>query len=64
MPAGRLPRSKNVVLHHDLIDIARPGEEIDVTGIFLHGYDKGLNAQTGFPVFATYLEVCAALCCI
>ena len=56
MPAGRLPRSKNVVLLHDLIDIARPGEEIDVTGIFQHGYDSRLNAQTGFPVFATFIE--------
>jgi DNA replication licensing factor MCM2 len=54
--AGRLPRSKNVILLHDLVDIARPGEEIDITGIYLHGYDSGLNAQTGFPVFATYLE--------
>lgn len=56
VPAGRLPRSKNVVLLHDLIDVARPGEEIDVTGIFQHGYDSRLNAQTGFPVFATFIE--------
>lgn len=56
VPAGRLPRSKNVILLHDLIDVARPGEEVDVTGVYQHGYDSGLNAQTGFPVFATYLE--------
>jgi hypothetical protein len=56
VPAGRLPRSKNVILLHDLIDIARPGEEIDVTGIFQHGYDYSLNAQSGFPVFATFIE--------
>lgn len=32
VPAGRLPRHKEVILLNDLIDIARPGEEIDVTG--------------------------------
>ena len=32
MPAGRLPRHKEVILLHDLIDKARPGEEVDVTG--------------------------------
>ncbi len=32
VPAGRLPRSKEVILTNDLIDVARPGEEIDVTG--------------------------------
>lgn len=32
MPAGRLPRQKEVVLLHDLIDCARPGEEVEVTG--------------------------------
>lgn len=32
VPAGRLPRHKEVILTHDLIDCARPGEEIEVTG--------------------------------
>lgn len=32
VPAGRLPRHKEVVLLCDLIDKARPGEQIDVTG--------------------------------
>lgn len=32
VPAGRLPRHKEVILLYDLIDVARPGEEIDVTG--------------------------------
>lgn len=34
--AGRLPRHREVVLLHDLIDCARPGEEIQVTGAALH----------------------------
>jgi DNA replicative helicase MCM subunit Mcm2 (Cdc46/Mcm family) len=30
--AGRLPRHKDIILLHDLIDNARPGEEITVVG--------------------------------
>lgn len=33
VPAGRLPRQKEVIVLNDLIDCARPGEEIDVTGM-------------------------------
>nr|WCZ58478.1 DNA replication licensing factor MCM2 [Andalucia godoyi] len=56
VPAGRLPRSKEVILLGDLIDCARPGEEIDVTGILKNAYDSYLNARNGFPVFSTVLE--------
>ena len=34
VPAGRLPRHKEVILLHDLINQARPGEEVMVTGHF------------------------------
>ena len=30
--AGRLPRHKEVILLHDLIDQARPGEEVSIVG--------------------------------
>jgi len=33
VPTGRLPRYKEVILLNDLIDCARPGEEIEVSGI-------------------------------
>lgn len=56
VPAGRLPRQKEVILLNDLIDCARPGEEIDLTGIYMHSYDTGLNVKNGFPVFSTCLE--------
>lgn len=56
MPAGRLPRQKEVILLHDLIDCARPGEEVEVTGIYCSGYDAQLNARSGFPVFSTHIE--------
>jgi len=32
VPAGRLPRHKEVIMLHDLIDCARPGEQIEITG--------------------------------
>jgi DNA replication licensing factor MCM2 len=56
VPAGRLPRSKEVVMLNDLIDSVRPGEEIEVTGILKNNFDAQLNAKNGFPVFATVIE--------
>jgi len=56
VPAGRLPRTKEIILLHDLIDCARPGEEIDVTGVYEYSFDAGLHAKQGFPVFHTLLE--------
>ena len=54
--AGNVPRTKDVILLGDLIDKAQPGEEIDVTGIFIHNYETGLNRNFGFPVFCTVIE--------
>ncbi|KAJ3095704.1 MCM DNA helicase complex subunit, partial [Phlyctochytrium planicorne] len=54
--AGRLPRHKDVILLWDLVDSVKPGEEIEVTGIYRNIYDASLNVQHGFPVFATVLE--------
>lgn len=56
VPAGRLPRQRDVVLLWDLIDKAKPGEEIEVTGTYRNNYDAQLNNRNGFPVFATILE--------
>ncbi|ERN06348.1 hypothetical protein AMTR_s00016p00242770 [Amborella trichopoda] len=56
VPAGRLPRCKEVILLNDLIDCARPGEEIEVTGIYTNNFDFSLNTKNGFPVFATVVE--------
>lgn len=56
VPAGRLPRSKEVVLLHDLIDCARPGEEVEVTGVFTNHAEQSLGTAAGFPVFATLVE--------
>lgn len=56
VPAGRLPRQREVILLADLIDIAKPGDEVEVTGIYRNSYDAQLNNKNGFPVFATILE--------
>jgi DNA replication licensing factor MCM2 len=55
VPPGRVPRTKEVLLINDLIDIARPGEEVEVTGIYEHTYDSNLTLKSGFPVFSTFL---------
>lgn len=56
VPAGRLPRTKEVILLWDLVDSVRPGEEIEVTGIYRNSFDVHLNTKNGFPVFATIIE--------
>ncbi|KAI4373740.1 hypothetical protein MLD38_011826 [Melastoma candidum] len=45
VPAGRLPRYKEVILLNDLIDCARPGEEIETTGIYTNNFDLSLNTK-------------------
>lgn len=37
VPPGTLPRSKDVYVFYDLIDLAKPGDEIEVTGIYTNG---------------------------
>ncbi len=56
VPAGRLPRHREVILLWDLIDSAKPGEEVEITGVYRNNYDAQLNNKNGFPVFATILE--------
>lgn len=56
VPAGRLPRHREVILLWDLIDSCKPGDEIEVTGTYRNNYDAQLNNKNGFPVFATILE--------
>ncbi|CAD5117548.1 DgyrCDS6310 [Dimorphilus gyrociliatus] len=56
VPAGRLPRSKDAVLLDDLVDTCKPGDEIELTGIYCNNYSGSLNTSNGFPIFATVLQ--------
>eukprot|EP00316_Scyphosphaera_apsteinii_P000527 CAMPEP_0119314172 /NCGR_PEP_ID=MMETSP1333-20130426/31965_1 /TAXON_ID=418940 /ORGANISM="Scyphosphaera apsteinii, Strain RCC1455" /LENGTH=910 /DNA_ID=CAMNT_0007319233 /DNA_START=48 /DNA_END=2780 /DNA_ORIENTATION=+ len=53
VPPGRLPRHKEVIMTWDLIDKVRPGEQIEVTGVYNTSFDASLNRVSGFPVFST-----------
>ena len=56
--AGRLPRAKDAILLGDLCDTAKPGDEIDLTGVYTNNYYGSLNtAQGGFSVFGRILNV-------
>ena len=46
--SGRVPRTKDVILLYDLIDQVRPGEEVEVTGQYVHSYDTALNTKNGY----------------
>ncbi|QBM90694.1 DNA replication licensing factor MCM2 [Metschnikowia aff. pulcherrima] len=56
VPAGRLPRHREIILLSDLVDVAKPGEDVEIVGIYKNNYDGHLNAKNGFPVFATIIE--------
>ncbi|KAJ2655956.1 MCM DNA helicase complex subunit [Coemansia sp. RSA 1200] len=56
VPPGRLPRHRDVIVLWDLIDCARPGDEIEVTGVYAHTLDAAPGAMRGFPAFSTVIE--------
>ena len=56
VPAGRVPRSKDVILLADLVDSCRPGEEVEITGIYVNAFSAVQNMRNGFPVFSTTIE--------
>jgi len=54
--AGKMPRSKEVVLTDDQVDQVRPGDELIVTGMYRCLHDAGTNARTCFPVYRTIID--------
>lgn len=45
-----------MILLGDNIDKARPGDEVEITGIFHSQYDFNMNSKHGFPIFKTFIE--------
>jgi DNA replication licensing factor MCM2 len=45
-----------VFVLNDLVDSARPGDEVEITGIFINKFDYFSNIKHGFPVFTTIIE--------
>lgn len=56
VPAGRAPRQREVIVTGDLVDKVKPGEEVEVLGIYKTKYDIGLNIKYGFPILHTEIE--------
>eukprot|EP00913_Durusdinium_trenchii_P019089 g17940.t1 len=54
--AGKMPRSREVVLTGDLVDTVRPGDELDLIGIYRCLHDSATNARTCFPVYRTDIQ--------
>ncbi|KAF8819402.1 putative Dna replication licensing factor [Cardiosporidium cionae] len=57
VPAGRSARQKELIVTSELVDFVKPGDEVEVIGIYKTKYDTGLNYRLGFPVLATEIEV-------
>jgi DNA replication licensing factor MCM2 len=56
VPPGRIPRHKEVIVTNDLVDMVRPGDEVEVTGIYIARFDMSTNIKHSFPVFSTLIE--------
>lgn len=54
--AGKMPRSREVVLTGDLVDTVRPGDELELIGIYRCLHDTATNARTCFPVYRTDIQ--------
>lgn len=43
VPPGRVPRSKEVILLGDNIDKAKPGDEVEIIGVYASRFDFRMN---------------------
>ncbi len=55
LPPGQLPRSIEVIVKEDLVDVVRPGDRVAITGILLVQQEHALRKDRP-PIFKVYLE--------
>jgi len=53
---GKMPRSKEIIITGDMVDTVRPGDELQLTGVYRARHDVATNARTCFPVYRTLVE--------
>jgi len=56
LPPGRMPRSVQAILKHDLVDYVKPGDRVNVLGIFKSVLATSMRSQNS-TLFKTYIEV-------
>ncbi len=56
IPPGQMPRSIEVILTSDLVDIARPGDRVTITGILRVMPTSGVVRGSGKAVFSLYID--------
>lgn len=58
MPDGQTPQTVSLCLYDELVDVAKPGDRLEVTGIF-RGVPIRVNPRqrTIRALFRTYLDV-------
>ena len=53
-PPGQLPRSIQVILQNDLVEKLKPGDRVEVTGVYRAAPNRGMNGVVP-GVFKTHI---------
>ncbi len=56
LPAGRIPRSVQAILTHDLVDMVKPGDRVSVMGVYKSVVAQSIKNENS-TLFKTYIEV-------
>jgi DNA replication licensing factor MCM2 len=56
VPPGRVPRQKEVIVINDMVDTIRPGDKVEIGGIYISRFEISNNVRHRFPIFTTFIE--------
>ncbi|TFF98308.1 MAG: minichromosome maintenance protein MCM [Promethearchaeota archaeon] len=56
LPPGRMPRSVQAILTHDLVDYVKPGDRVNVLGIYKSVLAMSMRSQNS-TLFKTFIQV-------